>query len=110
MYEVKTMIIHFSQWLYPWLSEISMAIMATLLVIYGEVINRLLKKQISSMHFIFRSAIFIILCTFGYGAILVYGTPLLSKALSSLGFIYLGPLIVCIFISLGIIAEKKNHI
>ncbi len=110
MYEVKTMIIHFSQWLYPWLSEISMAIMATLLVIYGEVINRLLKKQISSMHFIFRSAIFIILCTFGYGAILVYGTPLLSKALSSLGFIYFGPLIVCIFISLGIIAEKKNHI
>ena len=110
MYEIKSMIIQFSQWLYPWITEISMAIMATLLVIYGAVINRVLKKQTSGMHFIFRITFFILLCSFGYGAILVYGTPLLTKMLASLGMIYFGPLVVCVFIALGIVAEKKNHI
>ena len=51
MYEIKLMIIHFSQWLYPWLGEIALAIMATLLVIYGETVNRMVKRQVSGMHF-----------------------------------------------------------
>ncbi len=110
MYEIKTMIIQLSQWLYPWLREISMAIMATLLVLYGERINRMVKRQIGALHFLFRTLIFIVLCAFGYGAVLVYVTPLLTKLLASLGMIYLGPLILGIFITLGIIAEKKNRI
>jgi hypothetical protein len=110
MYEVKSIIIQLSQWLYPWLGEISMAIMATLLVIYGETVNRLLKRQIGGLHFILRTVIFILLCTFGYGALLIYATPLLSKLLASVGMIYLGPLVLGVFITLGTIAEKKNRI
>lgn len=110
MYDIKIMIIHFSQWLYPWLDEISMAVMATLLVIYGETVNRLLKRQISGLHFLLRTIIFILLCTFGYGALLIYLTPILTKLLASLGMIYLGPLVVAVFITLGMIAEKKNRI
>ena len=113
MYEIKSMIILFSQWLYPWLSEISMAIVATVLVLSLGSLNRLLKRQISSMHFIFRSLIFILLCSIGayaFARVLVYLTPLLGKFLASVGMIYLGPLIVCIFIALGLIAEKKNQI
>ncbi len=107
MYQIKILIINFSQWLYPWLGEIAMAIMATLLVIYGHSINRLLKKQISGMHFIFRTLFFILLCTFGYGALLIYVTPILSHLLAGVGMIYLGPLIVGIFIMLGVLAEKE---
>jgi hypothetical protein len=110
MYEIKMIIIHFSQWLYPWLWEIAMAIMATLLVIYGESINRIVKRQISGLHFLIRTLIFILLCAFGYGALLIFVTPLLSKWLASVSMIYLGPLILGIFISLGLIAEKKNRI
>ena len=110
MYEIKTIIIQFSQWLYPWLGEVSMAIMATLLVIYGDMINRMVKRQISSLHFLFRTLIFVLLCTFGYGALLIYVTPMLTKLLASLGMIYLGPLVVALFITLGTIAEKKNRI
>ncbi len=110
MYEIKMLIIHYSQWLYPWLGEIAMAIMATLLVIYGGVINRMVKKQISGMPFIFRTLIFILLCTFGYAALLIYFTPILSHWLAAIGMIYLGPLITGIFITLGILAEKQNHI
>lgn len=87
-----------------------MAIMATLLVIYGETVNRLLKRQIGGLHFILRTVIFILLCTFGYGALLIYATPLLSKLLASVGMIYLGPLVLGVFITLGTIAEKKNRI
>ncbi len=107
MYQIKILIINFSQWLYPWLGEIAMAIMATLLVIYGHSINRLVKKQTSGMHFIFRTLIFILLCTFGYGALLIYVTPILSHILAGVGMIYLGPLIVGIFVTLGVLAEKE---
>ena len=106
MYQIRILIINFSQWLYPWLGEITMAIMATLLVIYGHSINRLVKKQTSGMHFIFRTLIFILLCTFGYGVVLIYVTPILSQLLAGVGMIYLGPLIVGIFIMLGVLAEK----
>ena len=75
MQAVKYNIIHFSQWLYPYLGEISLAIMATLLVIYGNSINRMVKRQTHGLHFIFRTSIFILLCTFGYGALLVFFTP-----------------------------------
>lgn len=87
-----------------------MAIMATLLVIYGDTINRMLKRQISGLHFLFRTLIFILLCTFGYGALLIYVAPMLTELLASLGMIYLGPLVVAVFITLGTIAEKKNRI
>ena len=110
MYEIKSIIIQLSQWLYPWLGEISMAIMATLLVIYGEILNRMLKRQISSLHFIIRTLLFILLCAFGYGALLIYVTPLLAQLLASVGMIYLGPLVLAVFITLGSIAEKKNRI
>lgn len=110
MYEVKMMIIQLSQWFYPWLGEISMAIMATLLVIYGGSVNRLLKRQTSSLHFVFRTLLFILLCTFGYGALLIYITPILAQLLASVGMIYLGPLVVIVFITLGTIAEKQNRI
>lgn len=110
MFEIKMLLIDFSQWLYPWLGEVAMAIMATLLVIYGGTINRLVKRQINGMHFIFRTLVFILLCAFGYGALLIFMTPLLGKWLASVGMIYLGPLVVGIFITLGVIAEKKNHI
>jgi len=110
MYEIKSIIIQFSQWLYPWTGEISMAIMATLLVIYGGTVNKMVKRQVSGLHFLFRTLIFILLCTFGYGAVLIYAVPLLTKLLASLGMTYLGPLVAGIFITLGIIAEKKNHI
>ncbi len=110
MYEIKSIIIQLSQWLYPWLGEISMAIMATLLVIYGEILNRMLKRQISGLHFIIRTLLFIFLCAFGYGALLIYVTPLLAQLLASVGMIYLGPLVLAVFITLGSIAEKKNRI
>ncbi|MCU7938723.1 MAG: DUF3392 domain-containing protein [gamma proteobacterium symbiont of Bathyaustriella thionipta] len=104
------MIIQLSQWIYPWLGEISMAIMATLLVIYGDAINRMVKRRIIGLHFLLRTLIFILLCAFGYGALLIYVTPMISKLLASLGMIYLGPLVVALFIALGTMAEKKNRI
>ena len=110
MYEIKLLFIDFSQWLYPWLGEIALAIMATVLVIYGETINRMVKRQTSGMHFFFRTLVFILLCAFGYGALLVFVTPLLGKWLASVSMVYLGPLVLGIFITLGILAEKKNRI
>jgi len=110
MYEIKLQLIDFSRSLYPLLGHISLAILATLLVIYGSQINQIVKRHVSGWHFIFRTLIFILLCTFGYGALLVYGAPLLGKWLGSVSPLYLGPVVLLIFISLGVLAERKNHI
>lgn len=110
MQAVKYQIIHFSQWLYPYLDEIALAIIATLLVIYGNSINLMIKKQTGSLHFIARTTVFVGLCTFGYGFLVVFLTPILGKWLAGIGMIYLGPLIVGVFITLGVLAERKNQI
>lgn len=110
MQAVKYNIIHFSQWLYPYLDEIALAIMATLLVIYGNSINRAVKKHTNGLHFMFRTAVFILLCAFGYGALLIFFTPILGKWLARIDMIYLGPMVVGVFIILGVLAERKNQI
>lgn len=107
MYEIKSAIIQFSQWLYPWLGEIAIAILASIIVLYGEVINRFVKQRILGFHVIIRTLIFMLLCVFGYGAVLIFISPLLSQWLASVSMMYLGPLILGVFIVLGIIAERK---
>ena len=43
----------FSQWLSQYYSELSLMLMATILVVYGDVINKQAKALVSSWHFVF---------------------------------------------------------
>ncbi len=52
----------------PYVRDIALAMVATCLVVFGDDLNRLVRRQISSLHFIWRTLIFIALCAFGYGA------------------------------------------
>jgi len=98
-----------SSWIKPYNQDISLAIVATLLVIFGNSINRAVRRSVRNYWIIVRVTAFIALCTFGYGAITVWVVPLLAKALLWLPAAYYGACIVAGFIVLGLMAERYQR-
>jgi len=106
---MTSLLADFSNWFRPHLTFIASALVATLLVIYGDRINKALWTMIKGAHFIFRTLAFIALCAFGYGALSVYLVPLLKKALLMPGSLWLGPVIVISFTLVGMLAERQSR-
>jgi len=104
------LLIEIGQWFRGYQYQTAMAIIATLLVIFGNDINNRLKKLVAKQHFIIRSVIFILVCAFGYGLLTIWLTGLLSAQLSNIPNLYIVPVILLIFSSLGMYAQKQRHI
>lgn len=99
----------FSGWFRPHLTFIASALIATILVIYGDRINKAVWALVKGAHFIVRTLVFIALCAFGYGALAVYLVPLLKKLLLLPGSLWLGPVVVLVFVFIGLLAEKQSR-
>lgn len=93
----------------PYLRDIALAMVATCLVVFGDDINRFIRRQIISLHFIWRTAIFILVCAFGYGAITILLTPVVAGWLAGLSTIALPWVCLAIFSSLGMLAQRKRQ-
>jgi hypothetical protein len=91
-------------------SDISLAFVASLLVIVGGDINRYIKVLVRSSHFLVRISVFIAVCTFGYGALTPFLTQIITSQLATLSSLYLPLVIISCFIALGIYAEQKLQI
>lgn len=98
------------QWFRAYQYQSALAMVATLLVIFGNDINNAIRKMIKAQHFIVRSLVFILVCTFGYGLATVWLTRLLSEQLAQIPNSYIVPVVVCIFTALGMYAQKQRHI
>mgnify|MGYP000055663572 CR=1 FL=1 len=98
------------QWLRPYSSDIALALVASALVIGGNDINKLIKKQVGNAHFVIRTLIFILVCTFGYGALTVVLTNVLRTQLGLLSASTLALVILSAFAALGVMAQRKNQI
>ena len=107
---ISPFFIKLSGWMRPHLLQISMAFVATLLVVYGTAINKAIKRHIGHYSFFLRVSIFVVICAFGYGMIMVFATPFVAKLLARLGKLYLAPVEVLSFFAIGILAERKNQI
>jgi hypothetical protein len=99
-----------TDWLSPWYSDIGFIFVATLLVIYGDKINKQVKLFLRAYHFILRTAGFVLLCGFGYGMLLLWLSPALKDLLLMLPSMYRGLAIVLAFIGLGMLADKRRYI
>ena len=97
-------------WFRPYVADIALALVASLLVLTGGDINRYIKRQIASANFFFRTVIFVIISTFGYGAATVVLTSMLKTQLLSLSKPYLALTVIVAFLALGIFAERKKQI
>ncbi len=98
-----------SSWFRPHLLQVSTAIIASILVIYGDRINRAVRVLVKGSHFIIKTLAFIALCAFGYGMATVFLAPILKSVYLSLDSVWLGPAVVASFIGVGLLAQFHNQ-
>ena len=101
------LIVTLSRWSRSHLYEISLAIMATLLVLFGPSINAWVQRHTASMNFLLRTLIFILLCAVGYGLLIVFATPWLAKGLGHFNNFTLAPVLILVFVVIGILADRN---
>jgi hypothetical protein len=107
IFDLNLRLAHFIQ---PYLDDISLALVATCLVIYGDKINGYLKKLVSSWAFIARVTAFILMCTFGYGLLTLWSQPLIYWGITRVDLVYRPVLVFACFCLLGVLAERKRHL
>ncbi len=99
-----------SRWSRSHLSDISLAILATLLVLFGPDLNTWVRQRIGSFNFVFRTLIFVALCALcalAYGVALVHLTPWLTRGLGQLNNYTLAPFLLLVFLTIGIVADRR---
>lgn len=94
----------------PYLAHVAMMVVATLLVLYGNEFNRVVKRNIAHYNFVIRTLIFIVICAFGYGLLVTAVTPLLADFLRRIPQLYTGISVIAILITLGVLAERRRVI
>jgi len=99
-----------SRWFRPYLAQLSFAMVATLLMIYGSDLCRRLKGLVSRYHFLIRLAAFVLLCSGGCVAITVFATRVINRNLVSLSNELLGPVVIGLFLLIGTLAERKRYL
>ncbi|WXL25373.1 DUF3392 domain-containing protein [Ectopseudomonas mendocina] len=96
-----------SRWSRSHLHDISLAIIATLLVLIAPSINAWVQRNTASMNFVFRTLIFVLLCAVGYGMLIVFATPYLAQALGHFNNYTLAPVLILVFFIVGILADRS---
>lgn len=94
----------------PYVRDIALAMVATCLVVFGDDLNRFVRRQTATLHFIWRTGIFILLCAFGYGALTIFLTPVVASQLAKASNLWLPWISLGIFITLGILAQRKRQL
>lgn len=93
-------------WVRQYVLMIAMAQVATLLVVFGDHINAIVRVLVKPYPFVVRVGAFVALCAFGYGALTAFTTPLYAKLLAMLNGYMLTPVILVTFILIGMLAER----
>ncbi|MCV2403652.1 DUF3392 domain-containing protein [Marinomonas sp. C2222] len=102
--------LNLARFMQPYLEDISLALIATCLVIYGDKVNGFIKKLIASWHFIARVTAFIFMCTFGYGLLTLWGQPIVYWGIVQIDLVYRPLALFFCFCLLGVLAERKRHL
>jgi hypothetical protein len=98
------------RYLVPYLSEISTAMIACLLVVGGGEINRLMRNGLRNYHFIIRTFAFILINAFGYGLIIVKATPYLTQVLRRFDNGSMFCIVIGCFVFVGLWAQRNRQI
>jgi hypothetical protein len=101
------LIVTLSRWSRSHLSDISLALMATLFVLFGPALNAWVKSTVSNLNFFLRTLIFVLVCAVGYGLAIVFLTPWMTQGLAHLNNYSLAPVLLLIFFLIGVIADRN---
>jgi uncharacterized membrane protein YidH (DUF202 family) len=94
----------------PYLTPISVAMVATALSIFSGDIHRQFKRITRGTHFVVRFGLYVLLCAFGFGAVTVIGAAIVRRILHDIDRPLLAPVVVVCFLAIGLLAERKNHV
>ncbi|WP_321326574.1 DUF3392 family protein [Thiomicrorhabdus sp.] len=103
-------VLHLSGWMKGYLYQIVLSMVATLLVIYGDNIMKIVKQQIGTLKLFLRITLFVAFCAFGFSFLTSIAAPFLSGFLAKSDPLYLPFIIVFIYYGLGYLAQKKGMI
>lgn len=104
---VLDLVLGLSSWSRTHLYQIALAILTSLLIIFGSVIHHSIQRSMGWLHFIIRTSIFILLCAVGYGLFLNWAATWLTRVLSLCNDYSLAPVLLCIFFVLGFLADRR---
>jgi len=101
------LIVSLSRWCRGHLGEIALALLATLLVLFGPALNTWLQRTIGGLNFVLRTLLFMAFCALVYGFGLVYTSPWLAKGLAYFNNYTLAPVVLVAFLLLGVAADRR---
>lgn len=90
--------------------SIAVGLVATILVIYGGAINRFFRKWTRSMHFVGRFALFVVLCSAGYGFLSSQAVKFVRDQLLALRDPQLVLAVILSFVVLGFLARAGKEV
>lgn len=105
---LTNLLLQATAYLKPYSLQMSVALVATLLVIYGDAINRTVRIFVKPYPFILRISAFVLLCTLGYGALTVWGAGQIRTLMAMLPDTLFGPVMLLAFIIVGALAERYH--
>ncbi|MDA0147387.1 DUF3392 domain-containing protein [Vibrio sp. LaRot3] len=94
----------------PYLSEISTALIACALVMFGGEINANLRRLLRTQNFVVRTVVFVLINAFGYGLIIVKASPYLARTLRDLPYGMMFCIVLTSFILIGLWAQRNRQI
>jgi len=92
------------------LPSIAVGLAATFLTIYGKYINGFFRKHTKSLHFFARFALFVLLCSVGYGFLSSQAVRYLRDFLRTLNDLKLVCTVVGTFVLLGFLARAGKEV
>ena len=96
-----------SRWSRSNLSEIALALVGCLLVLFGADIKAWVEGRLGSLAGAVRVPLIALLCMIGSGAALIYATPWVVKGLSQFNNYSLAPVLLVVLVLIGIVADRK---
>ena len=105
-YQVTTML---SVHIRPYVAQVAVGFIATLLVVFGNDISGIVTKAIKNLNFVFRLIILVVVCAVGYTVMTNIMNHFATNFLRSLPNRWLSVVVAAAFIVVGIFAERKKY-
>ena len=96
-----------SRWSRSNLSEIALALVGCLLVLFGADFKGWVEQRLGSIAGALRVPLMALLCMVGSGAALIYATPWVIKGLSQFNNYSLAPVLLVVLVLIGVVADRR---
>ena len=96
-----------SRWSRGNLSDIALALVGCLLVLFGADFKGWVEQRLGSVAGALRVPAMALVCMIGSGAALIYATPWVMKGLSQFNNYSLAPVLLVVLALIGVVADRR---